>query len=304
VIELIEWFISTGWRVTLFCENVADLMLEELSSHVSQGTLTLTSSTHEPRDLDDVDLVWITHNVWPRKLLSGNNKATSSAKVVSLHMGSLEVEERQVRPEVENSLTVQILVVSGRTQERMIEFGLDHGLIDLFENPVPNKFLTFPQRELAELRSVLFVSNHLPAELAETYRQLKEAGIRVTHVGLGGDRVERLTPELITQFDGVVTIGKTTQYCLVAGIPVYSYDHFGGAGWLSAENFAFEAFNNFTGYATGRKLVAEDITSEILNGFEDARLWSHENRARFANHYSLDRQMNELLGSINLAGKR
>jgi hypothetical protein len=215
-------------------------------------------------------------------------------------MGSLDAKERAVLAEIENAVADRILVVSGRTRERMIDFGLDSGLMGLFENPVPHKFLEITPHESAGLQSVLFVSNHLPHELAETYRQLTSAGTHVTHLGLGGDRLERLVPEMITHVDAVVTIGKSTQYCLVKGVPVYSYDHFGGAGWLSGQNFEFEAFNNFTGYRTRRKLTAEEITSEINSGFENARLWSRENRAKFSQLYSLDRKMEELLDSLEI----
>jgi hypothetical protein len=117
---------------------------------------------------------------------------------------------------------------------------------------------------------------------------------------VSGDRFERLSLELLAKFDAVVTIGKSTQYCLVIGLPVYSYDHFGGAGWLSDGNFAFEAFNNFSGYKTQRKLSAYQIASEIRDGFQDARLWSEENRVKFSEHYSLDRQMGVLLHSLKL----
>jgi hypothetical protein len=117
---------------------------------------------------------------------------------------------------------------------------------------------------------------------------------------MGGTRRERIHPELLLNFDAVVTIGKTTQYCLVMGIPVYSYDHYGGAGWLSSENFAFEAFNNFSGYRTQRKLSATQLTSEIRGGYEKASSWSQRNMAKFAHHYSLDRQMKELISSLEL----
>ena len=300
VLELVEWFISRGWHVTLLCDNVEDLMHDELTDFESRGKLTLALPGNETPSIESFDLIWITHNAWPQTLLREKINPAARAKIVTLHMGSLEARERAVLPEIENAVADRILVVSGRTRERMIEFGLDRGLMGLFENPVPNSFRGITQKESAGLQSVLFVSNHLPQELAETSRQLKSAGTHVTHLGFGGDRFGRIFPELLAQFDAVVTIGKSTQYCLVMGIPVYSYDHFGGAGWISPENFAFEAFNNFTGYRTNRKLPAEEITSEILTGFEDARLWSEANRATFDHQYSLDRQMEELLQSLTI----
>lgn len=300
VLELLEWFIRRGWHVMLLCDSIGSLIRRDLAEFVSHGSLTLTETHNENVGPHEFDLVWITHNVWPKSLTGEPNRHTGVTKIVALHMGSLEPEERAVLPAIENNLADRILVVSGRTKVRMVEFGLDSELITIFDNPVPNNFIEQSRPESAELRSVLCVSNHLPNELAETIRQLKSAGTHVTHAGSGGDRIERISPELLSEFDAVITIGKTTQYCLVMGVPVYSYDHFGGAGWLLSDNFAFEAFNNFTGYQTHRQLTADYITSEIHNGFDAARQWSHTNRENFAAHYSLDRQIEELLDSLAL----
>jgi hypothetical protein len=300
VLELVEWFITKGWQVTLLCQGVGELMLQELSGFLSQRQLTLLKSSTQISAIKDFDLVWITHNVWPEALLAMTKKQPAGAKVVTIHMGSLESRETSVLSHLENALADRILVVSGRTRDRMIEFGLTAELIEVFDNPVPTAFLERTHCDSTGMKSVLFISNHLPRELVEVSQQLRSNGTFVTKLGLRGDRFERLTPELLHKYDAVVTIGKSTQYCLVSGIPVYSYDHFGGAGWLSDENFTFEAHNNFTGYRTQRKLVAEQISSEIRDGFDAARLWSKDNKVKFANHYSLTRQAETLLSSLQL----
>ncbi len=300
VLELVEWFISRGWQVTLLSEAVGELMLHELSRFLNGRQLTLSNSGAETPAVEDFDLVWITHNVWPDSFVRKTKEQSSRTSVVTLHMGSLEIKETTVLPELENSLADRILVVSGRTQNRMIEFGLDKKKMELFDNPAPSTFFGRIQKESVGLKSVLLVSNHLPTELIEASRQLGSQGTHVSHLGVSGDRFERLSRELLIKFDAVVTIGKTTQYCLVMGLPVYSYDHFGGAGWLSDGNFTFEAFNNFSGYRTQRKLSADQIASEIRDGFQEARLWSKENKVKFSEHYSLERQMGVLLNSLKL----
>lgn len=300
VLELVEWFISRGWQVTLLSEAVGESMHRELSRFLNGKQLKLSISGAEISTIEDFDLVWITHNVWPDALEGMTKEQSSSTRVVTLHMGSLERMETEVLTELENTLADRILVVSGRTRDRMIEFGLDAALIGIFDNPVPNTFLRRPQKKSVGMKAVLLLSNHLPTELLEVSRKLESDGTYVSHLGVNGDRFERLSLELLVKFDAVVTIGKSTQYCLVMGLPVYSYDHFGGAGWLSDANFAFEAFNNFSGYRTQRKLSADQIASEIRDGFHDARLWSKENMVKFSEHYSLDRQMGALLNSLKL----
>jgi hypothetical protein len=67
-----------------------------------------------------------------------------------------------------------------------------------------------------------------------------------------------------------VTIGKTVQYALVAGVPVYCYDTFGGPGWLSPENVEAAAANHFSG-AGSAKRDAATIAAELVEGWDRAR---------------------------------
>lgn len=41
------------------------------------------------------------------------------------------------------------------------------------------------------------------------------------------DEYKSITLEILSQYDVAITIGKTVQYCLVMGVPVYVYDKFG-----------------------------------------------------------------------------
>lgn len=77
--------------------------------------------------------------------------------------------------------------------------------------------------------------------------------------------VREVTPDLISQYDCVFTIGKTVQYCMISSTPVYVYDRFGGFGYLDAENFEKCAYANFSGRG-GITKSSEEIASEIIKG--------------------------------------
>ena len=76
-----------------------------------------------------------------------------------------------------------------------------------------------------------------------------------------------ITPQLLSKHDVIVSIGKTIQYALVAGIPAFNYDHFGGDGYITLENLNFERFYHFTGKPNFRKLTAYEIATEIFEGY-------------------------------------
>ncbi len=75
--------------------------------------------------------------------------------------------------------------------------------------------------------------------------------------------------DLLKDADVVITIGKTVQYCLVSGTPVYVYDHYGGVGFLNDKNYEVAKIHNFSGREARRK-SGEKIAAEIMNKYEKA----------------------------------
>ena len=54
---------------------------------------------------------------------------------------------------------------------------------------------------------------------------------------IGSEKPAITSAELLDHYDCVISIGKTVQYCLVQGIPVFLYDRFGGPGYLNESNY-------------------------------------------------------------------
>jgi hypothetical protein len=111
----------------------------------------------------------------------------------------------------------------------------DHGL-----DPMP---VCAPE----SIRRVLVVSNHFPASTHGNLVDVAtELGIDVTCVGLPGQQavVDRA---LLSQFDCVVTLGRTALLALASGIPVLVVDHFGADGWVTPGAIDAMARHNFSG---------------------------------------------------------
>jgi hypothetical protein len=298
VLELMEWFAAEGWSVVLLTRSCGGPLREEVDQLVREQRLTIHEGLGADINPHDFDLMWIAHSVVPLSVLTLLTSGFPRCPVLWLHMGSLHPRESVVLPEIESALATTILTVSGRTRERMIELGLPPQNMAIFDNPVPASFANESNpRPEGDLRTILCVSNHPPEEIRQLESVMGHRGVNVDTLGAGGNRGGRLTPQLLSAYDAVITIGKTTQYCLAMGIPVYSYDHFGGVGWLTADNVQTEAFHNFTGYRTGHKRTTLDIAQELVGGFQQAQRWSTQNSQHWAEHYSLDRQVRSLLHS-------
>jgi hypothetical protein len=98
----------------------------------------------------------------------------------------------------------------------------------------------------------------------------------------------------------VVTIGKTVQYGLACGVPVYVYDKFGGPGYLDRTNFAAAKRCNFSGRCCRRKLEPAQIGAEIVEAYNDARAFVDGLSADDLDCFRLERQMDEILRAADL----
>jgi hypothetical protein len=122
------------------------------------------------------------------------------------------------------------------------------------------------ERDHHPLKNVLFVSNNQPAEMVEAARLLSRRGYVTRFLGRGYE-FKRLEPSDIAWADCVVTIGKTARYSLASSTPTFIYDRFGGDGYVTAENYALNEANNFSGRPNCRSLDAAGIADEIIANY-------------------------------------
>lgn len=138
----------------------------------------------------------------------------------------------------------------------------------VFPNACPAKFLhAYRDAADASIRSIAIVSNHPPAEIMELIQILGANGVRADLIGVNG-KVQRVTPQLLSGYSAVITIGKTVQYCLASGTPVFCYDRFGGPGWITGASFDAALVKNFSGRCTPVMQSARQIYDRLFEGFE------------------------------------
>ncbi|MEI6727850.1 MAG: hypothetical protein WCN81_16730, partial [Actinomycetes bacterium] len=213
-----------------------------------------------------VELAWIHHQVLPAQLLSGT-RATRPTFVFG-HMSPFEPLELPFLADTEARLADVVVANSEETADMLRLFGPTDLPVVVLGNPAPDSFWAASGSRPEALRRLLFVTNHMPDELRIAMSGLKTKGLDVEHIGWSG-RIALVTPEEIAAADAVVTIGKTAQYALAVGRPVFCYDVHGGPGWLSPENLSLARIHNFSGRPYGR-MSAEDIVGAILDGYQQA----------------------------------
>lgn len=256
------------------------------------GDWRIASSDPQRVAPGDADLVLVLHQSLSRLLPFQDLAALSPDRrpfVAYLHLSPHDPFEA---PGVyaQPLLADAVFANSEETRHRLRDFGLHD--VGLFQNPAPARFaMEAPPPE--HLTRLLSVSSHPPPEVEAALDLLSKQGVEVYRIGKDRN-FRRTTPADIQGHDAVLTIGKTVQYGLRGGRPVYCYDHFRGPGWINRLADETEAAN-FSGRCSPAQRSAEAIAEEILAGYADARAWALATAAAVPERFKLETCLDALL---------
>lgn len=188
-----------------------------------------------------------------------------------------------------NSLT-GVVANSHETIKQLIDLGIDHNKVTLFENSVSNEYFELAIKEKKYLNKIAIISNHIPNELIESENILREVK-QVDIYGINHKSVH-ITHEILADYDLVITIGRTVQQCFALGVPVFCYDRFGGPGYITVENFDRAAEFNFSGRCTPNYYTALELVDLIESGYkaalENIIIYKEIAKSRFSFSHSLE----------------
>lgn len=298
-LELAEEFLLRGWHVDVYTNLFLPPMTDRFAALDGTGGATLRVADDPYDDFGlDYDLIWVQHSLMPPSIIRRLAERETRTPIVWHHMSALAEIELPLVADIENDLTDLETYVSERTRELQRRYGLREPSL-IVANPVPRRFLdsaAIDERPIPSNRParIAVVSNHPPQEVLDAAALLRGLDVEVDVIGETTE-VREITPELLADYDGVVTIGKTVQYALAMGVPVYVYDHFGGEGWLTAANSEAQASTNYSGRATGRRVDGTVIAGEIVDGYGTAQEFARERRTQHADQFSLRRSIDRVL---------
>ncbi len=268
LLELAEQLIARGWR----CDILAAWADEPMRGLARAAGATVIGKPAEVRPLT-YDMVWIQTRLEAAMDYAPGPDEAPRTFFAFAHL-DLKWSLTQPGPVLEPLLADAYVVTSEEARDHFAAAGLESAKIRLFRNAAPATFVPGEGRPI-DLRRLLIVSNHAPAEVAEAADLLRADGVEVVRMGKGGDlEGRRIEPADLQGADAVLTIGKTVPYALAARVPVFVYDHLGGPGWLSAETFQPAMRTNFSGRCCGRRLGAEALAEEVKAGFADAAVYA------------------------------
>lgn len=185
------------------------------------------------------------------------------------------------------------------TKQKIIVEGVEESKIEVLSNSAPISYFNFYQEDIIvkeKPSKIAIISNHLPEEIKEFYNSNRES---IDIIGIEGIQ-KQVTPQLLSNYDLVITIGKTVQFCFAQGIPVYCYDRFGGPGYITQENIFLASEYNFSGRGFNIVRTSKELEEDIFLNYKQ-----NLSHLSFLNNYAhqyfnYNKNMDSIMEKINI----
>lgn len=284
--ELGNFFHSIGYNVYLCAVKTKD----DTKKFLAQNHITVFD-IHD--DLPDVnfDIVWAHH--WPifPYLI---RKGLRYKKLINSCISSVLFLERPIM--LDNNIDMYLCLTQSMKETLATQYNITDNKIHVLPNTAPDEFfIQKPQNK--NITNIAIVSNHVPQELLDAVKIFEHNKIAVTIYG--GKNPVNITPDVLARHDVIISIGKTVQYCLAMGKPVYNYDYFGDSGYITPENIDIEEKQIFSGRSFCTKKTAQQIVDEIINQYTYVVSLQNDLRKIADTRYKLSVQINRILNKLD-----
>ena len=259
-LEKAKYFVSLGAEVYVAFFLIGEKFKSEFDE-LGVKLLDLRASSLPKLELDlfwghhftTFDSVLVRHGLTPKYVVFSSLSPFESLEVPPIYFENFSY----------------ITANSVETVNSLASVGVLEEKIYLFENAVVDEFFDFGSvKKSHSLNKIAVISNHVPLEVVDAVTILRESfevdifGLQYTSVHVG--------PELLAQYDLVISIGRTVQQCFAMRIPIYCYDRFGGPGYLSKENYREASNFNYSGRCASRVISANELAEELISGYENS----------------------------------
>lgn len=302
ILELASYLHDQGAEVEVFTLYTSEPML----SIFQEKGIQVIDDIEYQFNVSDFDYVWVSQNLLPNKFIrSLGTKQVKLPKFLFLHMAALpeHVIEQPFIHQLENQISSGTLAIS----KEVVKYNLNRYFASIpnlmfYQNPAPQAYFDKRYRhKIGKLKRIIVISNHPPKEIIELGDYFKELDVTVDYYGVWTDNYELVTPSLISQYDCLIGIGKNIQYALSMGKPVYVYDHFGGPGFLTEDNFDIAEEYNFSGRCFSNRKDSLEIVNEIVSQFSESQeFYSTFGFERAKQKYSIAITVSNILKQVDL----
>jgi hypothetical protein len=284
--NIANYFISLNHNVDIFTLEYGNPLLKHLNEKVR-----IIGYENADILLDNYDLIWSHHFPLLDYILF-----SKKIKAKYINYSCLSSYEPYEMPPLYYKFLTSVTYLSKETIDCFKKQNIDMKNFSFFPNYVYDEYFK-NIKTINKLKKICIVSNHIPQELKEAKKIFENNKYSVDIYGLGYTET-MINADILNKYDLVISIGKTVNYALGLGIPVFCYDHFGGDLYITKENIK-DSFNfNFSGRYKKIKLNANKIYNYIINNYKDALLSVDYNKKFMMKNCSFENNIAYLLKKI------
>ena len=213
VLELARQFKASGWDVTCFTLVYAYPLKREFET----SGIEVVEFGSEELLRDHYDVFFAQHHVVSEHIWNIGRISFGTVLISILGV----VDQQEGLPRFWNSAD-GFVFVSEETRSKVCDsYAIDVPTL-VFPNYAPKQFFSSMERVLPESpHRIAVFSNHPPEEILSLSSCHVSGDPTIDIFGTQTISVE-LTPQLLEQYDVVVSIGRTAQCCLALGIPFFA----------------------------------------------------------------------------------
>lgn len=282
VYEYTKVLTKLGHDVIIACIDIGDFYFNEMEGVHITDQLDLLK--------DEFDLILTLH--WPSFFFFFRHKIRAK-KIVYVSLSPFEPIEIPIQA----SCYFDLIICNSEETKNHLSQIVTNLPIDVFSNSVDSDIFV-SLKEIKKLEKVAIVSNHPPDEILSLENMFQGDGIHCEVIG--SKNCKFISPDVLKEYDLIITIGYTVVMCLAMKIPVYVYDHFGGDGWLTRKNITINKDFNYSGRPKRLKRTADELYRDIVENFESSK----ENLGFlydiFYDNHELKSKMKELISDLSI----
>lgn len=266
-LELATYLVENDYEVSIYTLYFDDPIKE----YFVDKKLTVITNEDDLEPLDSYNIIWVHHQIIPDSFIDKIGNTQKDPLFVFSHMSPILGLEFPYIHHLEDKIASLVLHNSEGTYSAQKEI-FDKDTLKrtaILPNFITDSFIK-DNPAYSSLEKILIVSNHPPEEVKEAAHLLTEAGLTVDFLGDVIKKQTLVTSEILSDYQAVITIGKTVQYCIGLNIPVYVYDHFGGPGYISDSNIDKLRNTTFSGRVWFSKKTAQEIKDDLINDYTEA----------------------------------
>lgn len=290
ILELSREFLSLGFKVEVGTFSYG----YPIKKYFNNESIEVKNILQEKVNSQKYDLLWVQHAPLLAFILF-----ESEIEFENIIFSSLSPNEPlEVPPLYLKEFISLFLANSNETKEQMLSEGLKSSEVQIFPNSVPGNFFDFSKSIYSEkINRLAIISNHVPKELYDLKEFMQAKGETVDIYGLG-NTVELISPDILREYDAIITIGKTVQYALATAVPVFVYDKYGGDGWVTPEEIDSMQLYNFSGRYKKEHLSAKEIYKLLKKGYSQSIKNSSTLQELARKRFSLNRNIQTILAQL------